>query len=153
MRMMTSAGVSEQGEAMGMSRRRLLQGSVALALSGLAPVRWVAAAGAAPGKNAGDATSWLSRSTYGPLVGTPFTFTGTGTAATLTLVGVGDGPGQPGIGGAAEGRFSLLFTSPSNLPQGTWQVRHATLGTSALFVAPVGQPASVRSYEVVVNRL
>jgi hypothetical protein len=50
-------------------------------------------------------------------------------------------------------RFSLLFTSTSVLDQGTRTVSHPALGETALFVVPVGPPATTRKYMVIVNRL
>ena len=134
---------------MDLSRRRMLQGIVALAVTAGTPLRWVARAEAAQGRGTATTStttsSWLSRSTYVPLVGTTFT---TGRAA-MTLSAIRDLPSQP----ASEGRFSLLFTSGSSFAQGTRTVAHTALGQTELFVVPIGPVSSPRSYEVIVNRL
>lgn len=138
---------------MGLSRRKLLQSSVAVALSALAPVRWAARASAAPAQSGGS-TSWFSRSSYVPLVGSTFSLTTSSTQASLTLTAIGDLTAQPGKARTGtDGQFSLLFTGPSTVAEGSWPVRHAVLGNATLFVAPVGRKASPQTYEVVVNRL
>ena len=135
---------------MDLSRRRMLQGILALAVTATTSLRWVAAADAAPAKSA-TSPSWFSRWSYVSLVGTPFTV---GTAA-LTLTAIRDLTPQPvkERGNVSDGRFSLLFASPSALPQGTRTVHHGALGETALFVGPVRPPSSPRAYEVIVKRL
>ena len=134
---------------MDLSRRRVLQGIVALAVTAGTPLRWVARAEAAQGRGTATTstttTAWLSRSSYVPLVGTTFT---AGRAA-MTLTAIRDLPSQP----ASEGRFSLLLTSASALTQGTKTITHPSLGQTELFVVPVGPVSTPRSYEVIVNRL
>ena len=140
---------------MDLSRRRMLQGIAALAVTAVTPLRWVARADAAPGKSGtstnGTTTSWFSRSTYVPLLGSAFT---AGTA-TLTLAAIGDltPPSAKEASTGSDGRFSLLFTSTSVLAQATRTVSHPSLGETSLFVVPVGPASTPRSYEVIVNRL
>ncbi len=140
---------------MGLSRRRLLQGGAALALSAAAPLRWVAAAGAAPGKTT-TVDPWFSRLTYTPLLKTSFAVqVGGGQTAALVLAGVGDiaPPSAKQRNAPPDGRFSLLFTSATSFVQGTYVIHHSALGSSSLFVVPVGGKRTLQSYEVIVNRL
>lgn len=131
---------------MDLSRRRMLQGGVAMAALATSPLRWVGTALAAPAGTV--SASWLSRATFVPLVGSQFG-AGSGRSRTvLTLVAVRDLPSVP----ATDGRFSLLLRGPSTLRQGTWPLHHETLGDSTLFIVPIGPPTSVRNYEVIVNR-
>lgn len=49
--------------------------------------------------------------------------------------------------------FAIGFAGPAGLPQGSWSLDHADLGTFALFVAPVGRTFDGRQrYEAVVDR-
>jgi hypothetical protein len=57
-------------------------------------------------------------------------------------------------GAQAEGRrraFSLLFVGPGDiiLPQATYELSHAVLGTFDLFIVPVGKNAQGVQYEAV----
>lgn len=141
---------------MGLSRRRLLQGAVAIACSGAPSLRWIASATAAPVAGSAATPSWLSRASYANLVGTPFVVTvGRSRFASLTLSAIDDLTPQGGGRRAAssDGRFSLLFMSASTVPQGTWPIHHDALGDTALFIVPVGRVTSPGTYEVIVNRL
>jgi hypothetical protein len=139
---------------LGLSRRKVLQGAVALTVSGVAPLRWVASAGAAPVKTA-VSTSWLSRSSYAPLVGSTFAVTTGGSQGALTLNAIRDLTPHGGKqrANASDGQFSLLFTSGSALTQGSWPVHHDALGDTTLFMVPIGPRVTPRTYEVIVNRL
>lgn len=132
-----------------------MQGGVALAISGAMPFRSIAAAA---GQTVSTATgaSWFSRATYQPLVGGIFLVTlGRSRVAPLTLSAIGDL--TPQVGGrratTSDGRFSLVFTSASTVPQGTWPVHHDALGDTSLFIVPIGRLTSPQTYEVIVNRL
>lgn len=52
-------------------------------------------------------------------------------------------------------RFSLLFHGPEQplLPQGLYQLGHASLGRFTLFLVPIGREAGIVRYEAVFNRL
>ena len=52
-------------------------------------------------------------------------------------------------------QFSLLFHGPIDefMPQGTYTLRHTTLGTFDLFLVPIGQNQEGFSYEAVFNLL
>jgi hypothetical protein len=134
------------------SRRRLLQGVVAITVAGTTPIRWVTPLIAAPPAGAGP---WFTRASYSSLVGSSFFVKpGTGPTASLRLDAVGDITALSAERDAApDGRFSLLFTSASVFAQGTYLVRHPTLGSANLFVVPVGAKSARQRYEVVVNRL
>ena len=138
---------------MGVSRRRLLQGGLAVVVAGAAPVRL--AGGAAAAQNNGNVTaSWFSRTSYTPLVGTAFGVTVGQSTAALTLASVSDitSPGKKQTR-SPEGQFSLVFTGSAGVEQGTYPIQHAALGSSALFVVPIGAKGATQRYEVIVNRL
>lgn len=140
---------------MDLSRRRVLQGLVAGAVAVASPLRWVGPAGAAPGGKGATGPSWLSRSSFVPLVGTAFIVgAGAGTTA-LTLTAVRDLPAQSAKDrpNASDGRFSLLFTSGAVLAQGTRAFHHDALGDTSLFAVPIGPSGTTPTYEVIVNRL
>lgn len=52
-------------------------------------------------------------------------------------------------------QFSILFRGPLDhfLPQRTYQLTHAVLGSFALFLVPVGREAEGFLYEAIFNRL
>jgi hypothetical protein len=52
-------------------------------------------------------------------------------------------------------QFSLLFAGPSEpqLAQGTYEIRHGTIGEFELFLVPIAADANHTSYEAVFNRL
>lgn len=137
---------------MDLSRRRVLQGVVGVTVATTTPIRWLGAAHAAPA----GAGGWFSKASYPPLVGTTFFVTTAAGTASLKLTAVEDlPPASPKQRSApADGRFSLLFTSASSFVQGTYPVRHSTLGAANLFVVPVsGKAATPQRYELIVNRL
>jgi len=140
---------------MDLSRRTLLQGAVAVAVCASAPLRWITAANAAPVAGGAATPSWFSRATYANLVGSTFVVTVSRSPASLILSAIADLTAQRGGRRAnlSDGRFSLLFTSGSTVPQGTWPFHHDGLGDASLFVVPVGPMVAVRTYEVIVNRL
>jgi hypothetical protein len=54
---------------------------------------------------------------------------------------------------AARAPFSLLFTSEGDLMlrQGTYALRHATLGLQSIFLVPIARQGNVATYEAVFN--
>jgi hypothetical protein len=54
---------------------------------------------------------------------------------------------------AARAPFSLHFTSQGDfmLPQGTYALRHATLGLQSIFLVPIARQGNVATYEAVFN--
>lgn len=137
---------------MDLSRRRVLQGIVATTVATATPIRWLGAAHAAPA----GAGGWFSKASYPPLVGSVFYVTApTGTASLkLTAVEDLDPPSPKQRSAPPDGRFSLLFTSASSFGQGTYLVRHPTLGSANLFVVLVsGKTMTPQRYQVIVNRM
>src|SRR5687767_4256408 len=110
---------------MGLSRRRVLQGVVAVTVASATPIRWLGSAQAAPA----GAGGWFSKASYQPLVGTTFYVTTPAGTASLTLTAVEDlaAPSAKQRSAPADGRFSLLFASASTFVQGTYLVRHPSL--------------------------
>jgi hypothetical protein len=131
---------------MEITRRALLKGCVgalaATCVPGLNPLT------AAPALGQVTGSRWLIRSTYVPLVGSTFS---AGTTK-LKLAAVRDLPSSPGLV-PSPGCFSLLFDGPPGLRQGSYPISHVGLGSTVLFVVPVGPPNGARQpYEIVVNR-
>ncbi len=133
-----------------LTRRRLIQiGGSATAAAYLA--RFVAPAAAA----AGGVPGFLVRSSYAPLVGTPFAVTG-GAAAPLTLTAVSDlvrARAEPALAGS-EDAFALSFAGSPDavLGSGIHELGHPALGTFSVFIAPVDRVVGTQEYEVVVDR-
>jgi hypothetical protein len=111
---------------------------------GLRP--WAAApAAAASGRH-------LLRSSYTRLATRSFS---TG-AAKVRLKSISDVAGaalDPSLAGS-EHAFVLTFSGPLGKPleSGIHTLRHPELGTFELFISPVTQPSSDRSYEAVIDR-
>lgn len=136
---------------MDLSRRRVLQGVVGVAVASTTPIRWLGTASAAPA-----AGGWFSKASYAPLVGTTFYVTTPAGTASLTLTTVEDlpPPSAKQRSAPADGRFSLLFSSASSFGQGTYLVRHPALGSANLFVVLVsGKNMTPQRYQVIVNRM
>lgn len=138
---------------MGITRRALLQGGVAALVASSAPLRWANPFVGLPAFGSLNEALWLTRSTYVPLVKSAFSVASPAGPATLKLVAVRDIPTTGGVL-AGQGCFSLLFDGgASRLDQGRYSVSHRLLGSTELFLVPVGRPAQGRqAYEVVVNR-
>lgn len=51
--------------------------------------------------------------------------------------------------------FSLMFAGPRTVPleQGTYDFKHARLGSMALFIVPIGEDDKGRYYQCIFNRL
>src|SRR3954452_6625293 len=141
---------------MDLSRRRMLQAMLAAGVAAAAPLRWGAPAGAAAAGKGTTGASWLSRSSFLPLVGAPFRVATGRTGPTLTLPAIRDLTPQPvkERANVADGRFSLLFTSGVVMAQGMKALHHDALGDASLFVTPIGaRGTSSNDYELIVNRL
>jgi len=80
---------------------------------------------------------------FAPFLGQTFTVEGIG------LVLRESHPGRPRAG--ARSGFSLHFVGPLQpaLPQRLYSLTHATLGELALFVVPISEDATGRTYEAV----
>ncbi len=139
---------------MEITRRALLQGGVAALVATAAPLRWVNPFLGLPALGLVDGAVWLTRSTYVPLVKSAFSVQSPVGAASLKLAAVRDIPNAGGVV-SGQGRFSLLFDGgAARFGQGLYPISHRLLGSSELFLVPVGPPVQGRqAYEVVVNRL
>ncbi len=137
------------------TRRRLVQaGAVAAAglMLGAVPAR--GAAIAAPGTT----PAYLRRSSYARLKGAALTTTGVGGAKVQLRIGetadLARARGDRSLSGRDDA-FALTLTGPRGAPLSgsVHELRHTTLGTFSLFLAPVGRPTRTeQSYEVVVDR-
>jgi hypothetical protein len=145
--------VDTRGGAL-LTRRRLVQaGGVAAAglyLGGLSASASAATAAAVP--------AYLRRASYAKLTNAAFTATGaSGAKVTLRLAEVSDlarARAEKSLEGS-DNAFALAFSGPraTPLPGTVTELRHATLGTFAVFIAPVGRAtAAEQRYEVVVDR-
>lgn len=143
------------------SRRRFVQaGAAAVVVAGLPLPRFgllvAGKAGATPVARAGPASGpssdlFASASNFTPHLHTPFQGRLGGATGTLELTQVEDFAGRAGEAAGAA-RFSLLFDGARAraFPQGTYTLQHATLGSFAVFLVPVGRVGSI--YQAVVNR-
>lgn len=102
--------------------------------------------------------AYLRRSSYAKLKGTSFTATGArGAKVTLRLEEIAD-LARARVEKSFAGRddaFALTLTGPAGaaLDGAIHELRHASLGTFSLFIAPVGRlTATQRRFEVVVDR-
>ncbi len=131
---------------MEITRRALLKGCVGGLAATCVPGLNLLTSAPALGQVSGS--PWLIRSTYAPLVGSAFSV---GTTK-LKLVTVRDLRSSPGLV-PSPGCFSLLFDGATGLRQGSYPISHVVLGSTVLFVVPVGAPNGARQlYEIVVNR-
>jgi hypothetical protein len=90
---------------------------------------------------------------FAPHVGTEFELAleeESAPVCTLTLTDVSESSQAAGEGRVS---FSLLLDGPPvpALPQGTYILTHAALGSFALFLVPVGADADRRTYQAVFN--
>ena len=97
-------------------------------------------------------TAWWDFNDFSGLVGDPFVVVvpeGDEVTLVLTDASLGAQPGGTSPDGTARQQFSLVFTGPPapTLGQGTRELTHATLGTLALFLVPVGGGRDGLRYE------
>jgi hypothetical protein len=148
------------------SRRDLIRLSAAAAVSCLAPGSSTAGPRRAPAQTRAEAARraylteepLLTRRLLSDHVDTAFAVDGGRRAgsASLRLRRLADLPSAQTSGlTGSDLCFSALFGGPLSvpLPQRTYRLRHAALGTFSVFLVPVGRPARVRLYEAVCNRL
>lgn len=71
----------------------------------------------------------------------------------LTLVEVRPLPAQNAGFGLVRQPFSLMFRSgsPVVLPQRTYRLKNATMGTLGIFIVPVGRDAQGVTYQAIFN--
>jgi hypothetical protein len=138
-----------------LTRRRLVQvggaAAVGLALGSAATARAATLISSA-------APAHLRRSSYARLQGSALTATSAGDSkVTLRLAEVADlarARSDKALKGS-DAAFALALTGPVSAPLSgsVHELRHASLGTFALFLAPVGRPTKTeQSYEIVVDR-
>jgi hypothetical protein len=123
------------------SRRTFLRTCVLVAATA-APIGMAREAMSLPSGSANG----LRRSSFTPHLKRPFALVAAdGTVHTATLVGVTDLAAGPK---AHDQKFRLLFSMTSRPAGGIFQLRHARVAPTELFVAPVG---GGDHYEVVVD--
>lgn len=145
------------------SRRDLIRLGAAAAVSCLVPGAASAAARRTPPRaDAGrraflEEDPLLTRSVLSGQIDTAFRVEdGARRGAALRLRGLADLPSAGATGDAGSDlSFSALFGGPLRLPlpQRTYRLQHAALGTFSVFLVPVGRPGKERFYEAVFNRL
>jgi hypothetical protein len=102
---------------------------------------------AAATKQAAASGVVFAQGAFTPLVGKPFSVQVGGSWRTIVLDAVAGHP-RPGTGES----FSLIFDGMAPaFGQDTYQVKQASLGQFAMFVAPVNQPGRMQRYESVIN--
>lgn len=133
-----------------MTRRRLLASGGVAGAAAIVGMRPWAPESAQAQASADDysVSAYLLRSSFVALDDHDFRLSGPdGTTTTLKLEALSDIQGKDLAG--SDDAFSLLFSTQSPVPQGTYQFSHVVLGECELFTAPVG---SAGYYEVLVNR-
>ena len=89
---------------------------------------------------------------FKPLLNHDFEISWEGTAVSLTLTSVDVMDARHSRPGARLG-FSLIFSGPPEpfFPQGTYSLRHETLGALEMFMVPLGPIENRHRYEIVFN--
>jgi hypothetical protein len=138
------------------SRRNLLRTGALVGAAALVPRTVSAAVGKAAPSRAPLAASWPLRSTFAAQIGSTFVVNGRSLKPVrLMLAEVGDVPSARTAGTVGyEETFAVRFDGPAGLRlrQGTYELRHAALGTLQIFIVPVGSPAKVQAYEAIFNQ-
>jgi hypothetical protein len=142
----------------GITRRSVIRlaglGAAALALGGAAAASpLLSVSVGATNQTVGTKTAapaagvTFALATFTPLLGKSFGLEANGTTHNIVLDAI---VARPGVGPGES--FSLMFNGvmPA-FQQGTYQVRQASLGQFAMFVAPVNQPKQRQRYEAAVN--
>ena len=145
---------------MAQTRRKLLKAGVAAGVAAVVPYPEGQAREPRPAerRRARQATlePWPLRSSFAGLVGSTF-YAREGSLKRLRLLlsEVDDLPSAKAIGSSGyEESFALRFQGPAGLPlrQGTYHLRHESLGDLEIFLVPVGRPAKTRTYEAIFYR-
>ena len=84
---------------------------------------------------------------FKPHLGSQFDLQAAGGAIPIKLSRV-DPAGESGRKGGA---FSLIFVSPRGpwLPQGTYRMRQASMGTMEIFLVPIGPQGDSNAYQAI----
>ena len=94
----------------------------------------------------------LELATFEPCVGEAFRIEGPeGATLDLTLTEAKAGPWQPEDGSTLA--FELIFRGPADpiLPQATYRMSHATLGSLDIFIVPIARDADTTTYQAVFS--
>lgn len=146
---------------MAQSRRKLLKAGAAASLVALVPfpegqARELRASAAVRKASRAAADPWPLRSTFAGLVGSTFYARAVSPKRLrLLLSEVDDLPSAKTAGTVGfEESFAVRFRGPAGLPlrQGTYTLRHESLGELAVFLVPVDRPAKTLAYEAIFNR-
>ncbi len=146
---------------MAQSRRKLLKAGAAASVAVLVPfpegqAREPRASATVRGARRAAADPWPLRSTFAGLVGSTF-YAREGSLKRLRLLlsEVDDLPSARTTGTVGfEESFAVRFRGPVGLPlrQGTYTLRHESLGELAVFLVPVERPSRTLAYEAIFNR-
>ncbi len=127
---------------MSVSRRKVLQGGVAIVVGAAVPL--------APRLAWAGAAATLDLATFKRLVGSTFQASVNGTTVSLRLASATQ-QAKPTKKGEC---FSLLFEGSTRFAQGGYSFQHPSLGSFPLFVVPVTSPGSATTtYEAIFNRI
>ncbi len=146
---------------MAQSRRKLLKVGAAAGVATLLPfpegqAREPRSASTVRRARRATLDPWPLRSSFAGLVGSTFYARESGLKRLrLLLSEVDDLPSAKAIGASGyDESFALRFLGPSGLPlrQGTYHLRHESLGDLEIFLVPVGLPARTRTYEAIFFR-
>jgi hypothetical protein len=155
---------------MSISRRKFLRAGTVAAMAAAVPLKSaLLAAGQGirkerdgnPGEGfpvniTNDPLSYYTKSAFSSYLNSIFLLrAGLLGAIEVTLTQVEDTAPGSGASQAGQECFSLLFQNGRGaaLPQGTYTVEHAALGSFALFLVPGGHEKGGQSYVAIVNRL
>jgi TAT (twin-arginine translocation) pathway signal sequence len=138
------------------SRRNLLKTSALAAAATLVPeVVHAAVRKGVVASRVPLAPSWPLRSTFAAQIGSMFVASARSLKPVrLQLTDVGDLPSAKAAGTMGfEETFAVHFNGPVGvrLRQGTYDLRHAALGSLSLFIVPIGRPGKVQVYEAIFN--
>ncbi len=99
-------------------------------------------------------TDWLTHGDFADRLGETFDLTladGDHLVLTLQQAAISPLSGGTGPDGTPRQQFSLVFTAPPTplLPQATWRLTHADLGSFETFLVPLGSAGEAMRYEAV----
>ncbi len=110
-----------------------------------------------PAASMDDPLTYYTKSTFEAYLNSKFKLRqGDGSSSTVTLIKVVDGAPAPSTDAVQVGNsecFTLVFSLGKRLPQATYTVDHAALGTFKLLLVPSGMPGATPQLDAVINRL
>ena len=102
-----------------------------------------------------EAIARYSLSTFAPMVGQSFSLSTGASPTHLILDSLTDLRPEPGADESSSTAefFSMVFSGPatSSLPQDTYRLEHADIGSLLLFLVPMWIEGNRRIYEAIVN--